>query len=62
MLKKEKNYLPNKIKKSLQKRKETNQDWNNDISLSINNCITIENNLKDINNLNENIEKSLEMS
>ena len=52
--------LPNKINKSLQKGKETNKDWNNNISLSINNCITIENNLKDIKNLNEKIDKSIE--
>ena len=53
--------LPNKIKMSLKKGKEINQDWDKDLTLSINNSIEIENALKDINDLNENIENYREM-
>jgi len=47
--------LPNKIKISLEKGKIINKEWNNDNKLSslINDCINIENNIKDINNINE---------
>ena len=48
--------LPNKTKISLQKSK--NIDNNQDINIIINNCIMIENNIKDINNINDIIEKS----
>ena len=48
--------LPNKTKISLQKSK--NIDNNQDINAIINNCIMIENNIKDINNINDIIEKS----
>ena len=50
--------LPNKIKKSLEKGKEIENNWeNNKLSLLINNCINIENNIKYIKMLNENIGK-----
>ena len=47
--------LPNKIKISLEKGKILNKEWNNDNKLKslINDCINIENNIKDINNINE---------
>ena len=47
--------LPNKIKISLEKGKIINKEWNNDSKLNslINDCINIENNIKDINNINE---------
>ena len=48
--------LPNKTKISLQKSK--NIDNNQDINIIINNCIMIENNIKNINNINDIIEKS----
>ena len=50
--------LPNKIKKSLEKGKFSDNDWNNQIKLSslINDCINIEKNIKIINNLNKNIQ------
>ena len=48
--------LPNKIKISLEKSK--NIDNNLDINIIINNCIMIENNIKDINNINDIITKS----
>ena len=48
--------LPNKIKISLQKGKEIELDWNdNKLNLLINNCINIENNIKNIKILNESI-------
>ena len=50
--------LPNKIKISLEKGKEIENNWNNDtLPLLINNCINIENNIKNIKLLNENIGK-----
>ena len=55
---KECNKLPNKIKKSLEKGKEIENNWNNNkLNLLINNCINIEDNIKNIKLLNENIEK-----
>ena len=48
--------LPNKTKISLEKSK--NIDNNLDINIIINNCIMIENNIKDINNINDIITKS----
>jgi len=47
--------LPNKIKISLEKGKIINNEWNNNNKLNslINDCINIENNIKDINNINE---------
>ena len=52
--------LPNKIKISLDKGKINDDDWKdkNKLSALINNCINIENNIKDINNINAKIEKS----
>ena len=50
--------LPNKIKISLQKGKEIENKLNNNkLNLLINNCINIENNIKNIKILNESIEK-----
>ena len=47
--------LPNKIKSSLEKGKMVENEWDNDNKLysSINHCINIENNIKDINKINE---------
>jgi len=52
---KQSEYLPNKIKIILEKGKIINKEWNNDNKLNplINDCINIENNIKDINNINE---------
>ena len=51
--------LPNKIKYSLEKGKIINDEWNNNkLNSTINNCLIIENNIKDINYLNECIKKS----
>ena len=51
--------LPNKIKSSLEKGKLLENEWNNDnkLNILINDCINIENNLKDINIINDNIKK-----
>ena len=50
--------LPNKIKISLEKGKEIENNWNNNqLNLLINNCINIENNIRNIKILNESIEK-----
>ena len=55
---KDSNKLPNKIKISLEKGKEIQNNWNKDTLPSlINNCINIENNIKNIKLLNENIGK-----
>ena len=55
---KETEKLPNKIKSSLEKGKIIEKDWNdNKLNLLINDCINIENNIKDINLINENIKK-----
>ena len=54
---KENGTLPNKIKILLEKRKTIENDWNNDNKLYffINYCINIENNIKNINQINEKI-------
>ena len=51
--------LPDKIKISLEKGKSLENEWKDDskLNLLINDCINIENNLKDINIINENIKK-----
>ena len=55
---KESDKLPNKIKISLEKGKEIENNWNNKmLTLLINNCINIENNINNIKLLNENIGK-----
>ena len=55
---KEAEKLPNKIKLSLEKGKLIEEEDNfNKLSLFINNCINIENNIKEINIINENIKK-----
>ena len=56
----ESNKLPNKVLKSLEKGKLLNNEWNNDNKLSskINDCISIENSINDINNIKNKIEKS----
>ena len=51
--------LPNKIKISLEKGKEIENNWNNNKLISlINSCLNIENNIKEIKLLNENIIKT----
>ena len=56
---KENEKLPNKVKISLEKAKVLENDWNDDIKLSflINDCINIENNIKNIIKINENLKK-----
>jgi hypothetical protein len=51
--------LPNKMKKSLDKGKLIENNWNNNDKLNslINDCLNIENNINKINNINEGIEK-----
>ena len=59
---KESKNLSNKIKISLEKGKEMDQNWNkNKLNLLINNCLYIENNIKDINKINEFISKNNEI-
>ena len=50
--------LPNKVKISLEKGRETDQNWDNNTNLNslINDCINIENNIKEINLIKEKIE------
>ena len=56
---KESEKLPNKIKKSIEKGKIIDKEWNeNNLSSLINDCINIENNIKEINTINNNIKKS----
>ena len=52
--------LPNKIKVSLDKGKKIENEWNDDNKLNslINDCINIENNIKDINIINESLNKN----
>ena len=51
--------LPNKIKISLEKGKEIQNNWNNNkLILLINNCLNIENNINEIKLLNDNILKT----
>ena len=54
---KESEKLPNRIKISLEKGKSIDNDWNDNNKLSsiINNCINIEDNIKNINIINDNI-------
>jgi len=49
--------LPNKIKKSLEKGKIIDKEWNNDnrLNIIINDCINIENNINNINLINDKI-------
>ena len=51
--------LPNKIKTSLEKTKSLDNEWNdnNKLSLILNNCINIENNIKIINMVDDNVKK-----
>ena len=51
--------LPDKIKLSLEKGKRIDDEWNdeNKLKLFINDCINIENNIKEINKINEKIKK-----
>ena len=51
--------LPKRIKDSLEKGKLIENEWNdeNKLNVAINDCINIENNLKDINTINDNIKK-----
>ena len=56
---KESEKLPNKIKISLEKGNTLDKDWNdNELNSIINDCIEIENNIKDINIIEQNISKS----
>ena len=51
--------LPNKIKKSIEKGKIIEKEWDEyNLSSLINDCIIIENNINDINKINDNIKKS----
>ena len=55
---KESEKLPKKIVSSLEKGKIIEKEWNdNNINSLINDCINVENNIKDINIINENIKK-----
>ena len=50
--------LPKKIKRSLEKGKLIDKEWDdNNLYSYINDCINIENNIKNINIINENINK-----
>jgi hypothetical protein len=52
--------LPNKIKISLEKGKLIDKEWdtnNNKLNSLVNDCIIIENNIKNINNINDKIKK-----
>ena len=54
--------FPKKLKISLEKGKKMMDDWNNkNLPLLINNCINIENNIKDINLLKNNLTKSIDI-
>ena len=56
---KESERLPNKIKKSIDKGKIIEKEWEkNNLSSLINDCIKIEKNIQEINEINENIKKS----
>ena len=51
--------LPNRIKTYLEKGKNIDKNWKgNNLNSFINDCINIENNIKDINKINESIRKS----
>ena len=51
--------LPNKNKLSLEKGKKINNEWDNEdkLNILINDCLNIENNIKEIKTLNEEIKK-----
>ena len=49
--------LPKKIKKSIEKKKLINKEWDNNLNSYINDCINIENYIKIINELNKDINK-----
>ena len=50
--------LPNKIKESLERGKIIDKEWNNNkLNILINDCLNIENNIKEINLINENVNK-----
>ena len=52
--------LPNKIKKNLEKGKLLEKEWNNNkLNVLINECISIENNIQNIKEINNTIEKCL---
>jgi len=57
---KESEKLPNKIKESIEKGKIINNEWddNNKLSFLINDCLNIENNIKDIKEINKIINES----
>ena len=56
---KEAEKLPNKIKESLEKGKLINKEWNNNkLNSLINDCLNIENNIKEINIINKSIKKN----
>ena len=55
---KESEKLPNKVKLSIEKGKKIENDWNdNYLNILINDCINIENNIKEINTIKEGIQK-----
>ena len=55
---KESEKLPNRIKISLERGKEIVNNWNNNkLNILINDCLNIENNIKNINKINESIKK-----
>jgi len=55
---KESEKLPNKTKILLERGKSIDKEWNNNkLNSLINDCINIENNIKEINNINEKIKK-----
>ena len=56
---KESEKLPNRIKLSLEAGKELNEKWkdNDKLNSNINDCINIENNIKEINSIHEKLEK-----
>ena len=59
---KESEKLPNKIKLSLEKGYIMDKEYNdNNLSLFINDCINIENNIKEINNIKEKVDKCNEL-
>ena len=50
--------MPKKIKKSIEKGKKISKDWEeNNLCSLINDCVNIENNIKEINQINDNINK-----
>ena len=55
---KESEKLPKRIKESIERGKIINKEWNNNkLNILINDCVNIEKNIKDINIINENINK-----